>query len=139
MECVVDRVPHVDLVAFRLAATQESAQLLDQLADAAVVGHDVGDRVAQLGNVRRGRCEQIRRRLRVRKTRRERLRELVDERSGEHAHRSDARRMCGLRLRVLLAAFRGVACEDRREDFAEERDARDQRIGPRAFRADACQ
>ena len=123
---LVDHFAQVELGSLHLAAAQEAAQLLDQVADAPVVGDDVRHRRAQLVEVGRRRGEQLGRGLRVGEAGGERLGQLVHERRREHAHRADPGGVGGLRLRFLLAALRRLAREHAGEHLAEELHPREQ-------------
>ena len=95
-----------------------------EVANAAVVGDDVVHRRAQLVQIGDGFGQELGGGLRVCETGGKWLGKLVDKRSGEHAHRTDPGRMCGLRMRFLLAPLRGLARKHGGEHFAEERHSR---------------
>ena len=121
---------HFDDTVLGFAVAQEAAQLLDQLAGAAAVGDDVGDRLAQFIQRWRRQRQQVARRFRIRQAGGQRLRQLVYQRGGEHAQRRHAGGMRCLRLRLQLALFGLLTGGETGEGLAEQLCARQQHVGP---------
>ena len=112
----MDQFVDIDRLGLPLALFKQAAQPVNDRAGAIILFHNILQRVANLGEIRRVPSQQIERRLCVRQDRGQRLIDFVGDRAGKFAQRRNPHQMghflaLQLRLRLGVLLF-GDICKD---------------------------